>query len=503
MLRFSPNPNCANLIRWLENDDEAFEKARAEKKPVMLFLAAFWCGYCQRMDEGAFSERENLALLNAYFVPLRVENAARPDIDARYNLNGWPTIAFFSPAGALMSAANYLPGDSFRELLLQVLMAYRNETDDAAADAPARASAEAPGCEPEIADMSVLEQLTAAIMAQIDRVNGGYGSGQKFLHPAANDFLLGRYESSGERSYLAHVCQTLERMRVAEIYDRAAGGYFRTASGADWSQPHREKLLSEQTGLLSNCLAVFRVTGKQKYAAVAEEIVHYIESRLYAPDYPAFFGCEDFPKREGTASAAENNDVLIDRIIYVDANAAAARAYLDAARLLGQPEWRERALGVVEFLWERCRSEAGMYHFFDGAPQLSGLLIDQAETGRALLAAERATGDRRYLERARQLAETIIARLKNGAGGYYDIIPSKSGFSRIRLIDIEQNGSAARFFLDLWQATGDAPYREAARWALRASSSEVVASGVQAARFGSALNQYLWLVDLARESTIK
>jgi uncharacterized protein YyaL (SSP411 family) len=127
MLRFSPNPNCANLIRWLENDDEAFEKARAEKKPVMLFLAAFWCGYCQRMDEGAFSERENLALLNAYFVSLRVENAARPDIDARYNLNGWPTIAFFSPAGALMAATNYLPGDSFKELLLQVLMAYRTE----------------------------------------------------------------------------------------------------------------------------------------------------------------------------------------------------------------------------------------------------------------------------------------------------------------------------------------------------------------------------------------
>ena len=144
-----------------------------------------------------------------------------------------------------------------------------------------------------------------------------------------------------------------------------------------------------------------------------------------------------------------------------------------------------------------------MYHFFDGAPQLPGLLIDQAETGRALLAAERATSDRRYLERARQLAEIIISRLKNRAGGYYDIIPSQSGFSRIRLIDIEQNGSAATFFLDLWEATGDAPYREAARWALRAPSSELVAAGVRAARFGSALNQYLWLVDLAKESTIK
>ena len=94
MNRFSPNPNLSHLIHWTESEEDAFRKAREQDRPVMLFLAAFWCRYCQRMDEGAFSDRENMALLNAYFVSLRVENAKRPDIDARYNLNGWPTIAF-------------------------------------------------------------------------------------------------------------------------------------------------------------------------------------------------------------------------------------------------------------------------------------------------------------------------------------------------------------------------------------------------------------------------
>ena len=121
MHRFSPNPNLAHLIPWFEWENEAFAKARAENKPVMLFLAAFWCRYCQRMDEQAFSDRENLALLNAYFVALRVEDAKRPDIDARYNLNGWPTVAFFTPAGELLAAANYLPSRGVQRTAAQCL----------------------------------------------------------------------------------------------------------------------------------------------------------------------------------------------------------------------------------------------------------------------------------------------------------------------------------------------------------------------------------------------
>ncbi len=96
----------------------------------MLFLSAFWCRFCQRMDEQAFSETENIALLNAYFIPLRVEYTQRPDVDARYNLNGWPTIAFMTPAGQLLAAVNYLPADQFKELLIDVYMSYQQRKDE-------------------------------------------------------------------------------------------------------------------------------------------------------------------------------------------------------------------------------------------------------------------------------------------------------------------------------------------------------------------------------------
>ncbi|MBT3820589.1 MAG: DUF255 domain-containing protein, partial [Nitrospinaceae bacterium] len=96
MIRYSPNPNTAHLIRWREWGPEAFESACEQDKPVMLLIGAFWCAFCQRMDETAFSDEEVAALLNAYFVPVRCENAQRPDVDVRYNHNGWPTIIFMA-----------------------------------------------------------------------------------------------------------------------------------------------------------------------------------------------------------------------------------------------------------------------------------------------------------------------------------------------------------------------------------------------------------------------
>ena len=262
MHRFSPNANLAHLIPWFEWENEAFAKARADNKPVMLFLAAFWCRYCQRMDEQAFSDRENLALLNAYFVALRLEDAKRPDIDARYNLNGWPTVAFFTPAGELLAAANYLPTEQFKELLLNVYIGYQEKNGDelTANVTEDNETVAAIQIKPETPTVAALSEIARSIISLADRQNGGYGRGQKFIHPDANDFLLSLYESTKDTIYLDHIRLTLDRMRGSPIYDAKDDGYFRTTTGADWTQPHREKLLAEHAGLLNNCLRVFRLT---------------------------------------------------------------------------------------------------------------------------------------------------------------------------------------------------------------------------------------------------
>ena len=495
MIRFSPNPNRAELIPWLEWEEDAFRKAREQNKPVMLFLGAFWCRYCQRMDEEAFSDRENMALLNAYFVALRAENAKRPDIDARYNLNGWPTIAFLNPAGDLLAASNYLPTEEFKDLLLNVYLNYQQQRPE---NCPIES---VQGSESRMVHVAEREQfyrgnlatVTNAIMALADRDHGGYGRGQKFIQAEANSFLLARYESTQDAVYLEQVCLTLDRMREGPIHDVKEGGYFRTTTGADWSQPHREKLLVEQAGLLSNCLGAFRLTERAEYAAMSGDIIDYLDRKLFDPASGAYFGCEDFLRRERAEDPGSGEFfTIIDECVYTDANALAIAAYLVAATVLNRPACKDRALGALEFLWNRCRSaENGMFHYYDGTPRLPGLLHDQTSMGTALLQAYLTTRDGKYLERAIELAAFILARLKNPAGGFFDSSPRELGFLKLPLTEISQNGAAAAFFLKLARIANAPKYRDAANCALDAFRGDLSAYGIHAAPFGLALGEWL------------
>ena len=496
MMRFSPNPNRANLIRWYDWGEEAFRAAQQQNKPVMLFLSAFWCRYCQRMDEGAFSETENIALLRAYFISIRAENAQRPDIDVRYNQNGWPTIVFMTPRGEPIVAANYLTGEQFQDLLLRVYVGHQqnretagsasatqNETAGAVSEIGARARVNESG----------LAEISESIMELADRDHGGYGAGQKFIQAEPNDFLLSRYEATRNAEYLNHVCLTLDRMREKAIHDRREGGYFRTSTGPDWDQPHREKLLAEQAGLISNCLETYRITRRTEYARMAEDIIGYLNVKLFDNTTGAFYGCEDFLRVESAEQASRDEFyTILDKCVYTDANARAITAYLEAAEILEKPACNERALQVLEFLWLHCRNPAGgMFHCFDGTARLGGWLGDQVLMGSALLEAHKATGKREFLEQAQELAEFIVGRFKNPAGGYYDLEASGIAYLGFRLTLIEQNGPAASFFLALAQATGDLYWREAATWALNAFKENFRSYGIHAAAYGRALGDYL------------
>ena len=133
-----------------------------------------------------------------------------------------------------------------------------------------------------------------------------------------------------------------------------------------------------------------------------------------------------------------------------------------------------------------------MCHFFDGSAQVPGLLQDQAHMGIALLRASEVSSNDVYLERARQLAEFILAKLRNAAGGFYDIPAEGTAALRNRLLLIEQNGAAASFFLGLAAATGEENYRQAAESALCSFTGDDFAQyGVHAAPFGSALGEFL------------
>lgn len=494
MFRFSPNPNDAHRIRWADWNPAAFERARAEGKPVMLFLGAFWCGICQRMDETTFSDTEIIALLNAYFVPVRVEDAQRPDIDVRYNRNGWPTIVFLSAEGDYLASVNYLSPKDFSDVLVRVHVGYQERTPAPATVAPAH---DPPPGEPALRPEAV-EGIAEIVRNLADPRHGGYEAEWKFPHCNANEFLLGRYEATGDAGYLNHVRLTLYNMHGSKTHD-PEGGFFRYSSKPDWSEPHHEKLLSDHAGLLDNALHVFELTGEPFFRELAEEILDYLQRGFRDSTEPYFHGCRDYirvtPGRDLPPDSVLHRNrgmfSITDPWMYTDANARAVSACLRAARTLGRADCGERALETLRFLLERCWDGAGcMVHYFDDAPRLPGLLTDQVLTGRALAEGFEAAGEPAFLERAEALAGFVRTRLGNPAGGFFDIADKGPAFLRYPLTLVTENGDAARFFLKLHDLTGKPEYLEAALWALKCYHGDFADHGVHAAEYGIALADY-------------
>jgi uncharacterized protein len=501
MLRFSPWTNRAHLVKWREWGSEAFQEAQQQDKLIVVFLTAFWCGYCQRMDETSLSNDEVQALLNAFFIPIRVEESQRPDVDLRYNQDGWPTIAFLTPAGEHLLSVNYTAPEPFITLLVRLVDAYqRDRVTLLASVARPRTDARAPQLEDKPAPLGppIVAEIAGMVEELADPVHGGYGTQFKFLHTEANDFLLYLFEVTGASSYLDHVKSTLEKMQHSRTFDPNDGGFFRYSSRADWQEPHPEKLLDDQATLLRNYLRTYLLTDQPFYRETAEGLIDYLNATLSTGTTPCFFGCQDYVRPELDLSASRTGPPpllsCIDELVYCDANARAASAYLDAWWLLGREDCKARAQQVLEHLWATLRAPGlGMYHYSDGGPRVPGLLVDSVMMGLALLDAYAVCGTALYLERARQLAEEIVRQHRHAAGGLCDISAVGPANLQVPVTVLAQNATAAAFFVRLADLSGDIAYRKTAHWALRRFPNSHRQHGAFAAGFGHALGRLLAL----------
>src|SRR5258708_11613868 len=129
---FSPRPNRAPEIKWRGWSDEAFAEAGKLDRPILLSISAVWCHWCHVMDETTYSNSGVIDLINREYVPIRVDNDLRPDINQRYNMGGWPTTAFLTSSGDLLTGATYLPADQMADALARVAAYYRTNQPEIA-----------------------------------------------------------------------------------------------------------------------------------------------------------------------------------------------------------------------------------------------------------------------------------------------------------------------------------------------------------------------------------
>ena len=424
---FSPRPNRAHEIQWREWGAEAFQEAKAQDKPILLSLSAVWCHWCHVMDETSYSDPAVISYVNQHYVPIRVDNDQRPDVNARYNMGGWPTTALLTPDGELMTGGTYIPPEAMREHLPNIAVQYRSNRDEIVRKAEELRQRRESAAPPEAGvtlSPAIFNEVIHAVAQSYDPVSGGFGDAPKFPHADAIDLLLYAHRRNNDPDLLHMARKTLELMARGGVFDREWGGFFRYATQRDWSEPHYEKMLEDNAGLLRNLLTLYRITGDEAHAAVASHVIEYLDTRLRDPQRGFFYGSQDADEEFYKLPAAEREkqtEPYIDRTCYTSWNAMAASAYLEASWTLDRPQLRKAALHALDFAWESCRRNDNgrpvMYRFHDGSPHVPGLLADQVYMARALLDAHEVTGDPTYLDRAELLARLLLGHFADTGGG--------------------------------------------------------------------------------------
>jgi len=298
-------------IDWNEWGEEAFSKARAQQKPVLLDIGAVWCHWCHVIDRESYENPEIAAMINKLYVPVKVDRDERPDVDARYQSavsalsgqGGWPLTAFLTPDGKPFFGGTYFPPDDaggrpgFKRILLAIADAFekRRADVDQSADALAEAVAKA-----EIShgargvfDARVIDSVIESARRQFDPAHGGFGHAPKFPHAGTVDLLLERYQAARDPELLRIAERTLEGMALGGVYDQIAGGFHRYSVDERWCVPHFEKMTYDNSELLRNYLHGYQVTGEPLFRETAEGIITWVGDVLSDPARGGFFASQD------------------------------------------------------------------------------------------------------------------------------------------------------------------------------------------------------------------
>lgn len=280
-------------VEWREWGHEAFREARDSGRPILLAIGAVWCHWCHVMDRESYSDPEIVRIINSEFIPIRVDNDKRPDVNSRYNMGGWPTTAFLTADGEVMTGGTYIPPERFKPLLKKISRFYQDNRDDIKGRIRALREPEDEVKRAGRLQPAIIENLLEDIRDSFDGKYGGFGVEPKFPHTSAIDLALAGYLRTGSDDLLRIVTQTLTAMAAGGIYDHEMDGFFRYSTTRDWSIPHFEKMLEDNAGLLKNFLHAYQVTGDESLRRTAEGIIRYVDSTLSDPETGAFYGSQD------------------------------------------------------------------------------------------------------------------------------------------------------------------------------------------------------------------
>jgi uncharacterized protein YyaL (SSP411 family) len=473
--------HAGNPVDWYPWGEEAFARARAEDKPLLVSIGYSACHWCHVMERESFEDDETARVMNDHFVNVKVDREERPDVDAVYmdavvaltGQGGWPMTVFATPEGEPFYGGTYFPPEprhglpAFRQVLAAVTDAYRGRRDDVAEQASAlvgalRRSAEtAPSHEPLTAEL--LDESERVLRSQVDPRWGGFGRAPKFPPASTLEFLL-------RRQAFEPALATLDGMATGGMYDLVGGGFHRYSVDATWLVPHFEKMLYDNALLVPPYLHAWVLTGGTHYRAVVEETLEYVLRELALPG-GGFASAQDadtdgvegltftWTAEELAAAIGPGREVLLQpfehgrSILRGGLEAEERRALLaarerrpqparddkaiaswnglllaalaEAGRRLERSDWLDAAVTLAGFLLGPLTSDGRLHRTWrDGVAKGTGYLDDYANVAHGLYELHVATGDLRWLHESRRLALLAVELFADAEHGGFFLTPA-------------------------------------------------------------------------------
>lgn len=418
--------HARNPVDWWPWGAEAFAEARRRDVPVFISIGYATCHWCHVMARESFMDPAIAAVLDERFVAIKVDREEHPDVDAAMlaqagaftrNL-GWPLSVFTTPDGAAFYAGTYFPPravqrvPAFREVLDAITEAWTERRAEVGAIGAALVEAlgsRAPTTRGAAVD---LDAAAEAIVALEDPEHGGLGRGAKFPNAPVLAFLA----EHGPRAFAE---RSLDVMARSPLRDAVDGGFFRYATRPDWSEPHYERMLSDNAQLLALAARLDR-------RDIAEGVAGFLLDTLRLPG-GAFASAQDSEselrgqRSEGGwygLDAAERNRYpapALDRKVLAGLNGLAIGALATAGQRFARPDWIAAAVVAAGALPVREDGRLVRSSLDGRASDAVATLEDYGGVAGGLLRLALATGDVRHAVRARELIRAAADGPPDGA----------------------------------------------------------------------------------------
>lgn len=313
-----------NPVNWHPWGEEAFEKARKEKKLIIVSIGYSSCHWCHVMEHECFEDPEVAQLMNEHFISIKVDREERPDIDHLYmtavhlmqQQGGWPLNCIALPDGRPVWGGTYFPKAPWMNALEQIHEYDRKNPEKTRQYASDLAEGIRQNSiftvETELKEISH-EQIHRAVQSwagQFDPRHGGQQGAPKFPMPVNLEFLLHYGFQYGKQDILDHVHLTLTSMARGGIYDQVGGGFARYSVDPVWKVPHFEKMLYDNAQLIRLYAKAYQLEGKEVYRGVIRQSIAFIQREMQAAE-GAFFSALDADSEgeEGTYYVWEKEEL--------------------------------------------------------------------------------------------------------------------------------------------------------------------------------------------------